>query len=208
MFPQKKSSQSKPFNLQLCAPLPIKYDWGQLALKVRYIEFDFNVTVDNMQVLTDTSKSNSMLKWGLIIACKWVFNVCVRSCILSTYTDTSKTLHRSQIRRSVFSVIEAYDQKNRVKHTIRTLAMLLKLWLPSRPPSRARLRTSAHQPEKFVAGQASSERGHFLSATGNLSASRTGHRSFRNPAKTEKTEKLRTFDKRPPLKNEQKKKFL
>ena len=70
-------------------------------------------TVDIMQFLTDTSKSNSMLKWDLIIACKWEFNVCVRSCILSTYTDTSKTLHQSQIWLSVFSVKEAYDQIKR-----------------------------------------------------------------------------------------------
>ena len=62
--------------------------------------------------LTHTLKSHSMLKWGLIIACKWVFNGCVRRCILSTHTDTSKTLHQSQIWRLVFSVIEAYDQKN------------------------------------------------------------------------------------------------
>ena len=37
-------------------------DRGQLPLKVRYINFDFDVTVDIMQVLTDTSKSNLMLK--------------------------------------------------------------------------------------------------------------------------------------------------
>ena len=35
---------------------------GQLPLKVQYIEFDFDVAVDIMQVLTDTSKSNLMLK--------------------------------------------------------------------------------------------------------------------------------------------------
>ena len=82
-----------------------------LSLNLPNVKFDFNVTVEIMQVLTDTSNSNSMLKWGLIIACKWVFDICVRSCNLSTYTDTTKTLHRSRIRHSVFSVIEAYDQK-------------------------------------------------------------------------------------------------
>ena len=38
----------------------LKTDRGQLPLKVQDIEFDFDVTVDIMQVLTDTSKANSM----------------------------------------------------------------------------------------------------------------------------------------------------
>ena len=83
-----------------------------LSLNLPNVEFNFDVTVDIIQVLTDTSKSNLMVKWGLIIACKWVFDVCVRSCILSTYTDTLKTLHWSWMRCLVFSVIEAYDHSN------------------------------------------------------------------------------------------------
>ena len=86
-----------------------------LSLKVPNVEFDFGVSVDIIQLQTDTSKSNWMLVsklWVLIIARKWVcyvFDVCVRSCILSTDADISKTLHRSRIRHLVLSVICVYD---------------------------------------------------------------------------------------------------
>ena len=70
-----------------------------LSLRVPNVKFNFHVSVDSIQLQTDTSKSNSMLKWGLIIACKWVFNVVVMS----------KTKHRTQIRCTELSVIDAYD---------------------------------------------------------------------------------------------------
>ena len=93
-----------------------------LSLKVPNMEFDFDVSVDIIQLQTDTSKSNSMLGsklWVLIVACKWVcfvFDVCVRSWILSTDTGILKTLHRSRIRRLILSVICVYDQGNGWAH--------------------------------------------------------------------------------------------
>ena len=40
--------------MDICPP-------GQIPLKVPNVEFDFNVSVDSIQLLTDTSKSNSTL---------------------------------------------------------------------------------------------------------------------------------------------------
>ena len=56
------------------------------------VEFDCDVTVDIMQVLTDTSKSNLMLKWGLLIACKWVFDFRYQHTFWAGGTVMSKTL--------------------------------------------------------------------------------------------------------------------
>ena len=52
----------------------------------------------------------SNFQWGLIIACKWVFDVRFRWIVQTKGTLMSKKIHRSQIRRSALSVIDAYDQ--------------------------------------------------------------------------------------------------
>ena len=82
-----------------------------LSLNLPNVEFDFDVTVDIMQVLTDTLKSNLMLKWGLIIACKWVIDVRYQHTFWAGGTVMPKTLHCSRFQRLVFSVIEANDPK-------------------------------------------------------------------------------------------------
>ena len=48
---------------------------GQIPLKVPKVEFNFDVSVDGIQMLTDTSKSNSTLGTQLqAIACKDSFS--------------------------------------------------------------------------------------------------------------------------------------
>ena len=87
----------------------------QIPLKVPNVVFDFDVPADSIQLLTDTSKSNSTLAsklWVLIIAYKWVcyvFDVSVRVDSMQYLTHTSKTSHGGRIWRLVLSVVSVHD---------------------------------------------------------------------------------------------------
>ena len=76
-----------------------------LSLKVTYIEFDFDVSDCTMQVVTHTSKIK-MMPYNSV---QMVYSTLSFDVLLPRGTLMLKTLHQSQIRCMLLSVIEAYD---------------------------------------------------------------------------------------------------
>ena len=94
---------------------------GHISLKVPNLKFDFNVSVKNFLLSTHTSESNLTLGThllGMIRTQHFDFDVRFRPTVC---TLLSKTLHQSQIRCWVFSVIHAYI--SRFKDATRALEM-------------------------------------------------------------------------------------